>query len=264
MKFDSTQNNSMQALSPDEQDVYAWQTCVPDFGERGQLALKNAAVLVTRCGGVGSAVAYYLAAAGIGRLVLAHGGDVRPDDLNRQILMTHAAIGAPRVDCAARRLKELNPRLSVEAVNENVAEHNAARLVDGVDLVVDCAPLFTERFLLNREAVRRGIPLVECAMFELDAQITSILPGKTPCLACLYPADPPMWQRRFPVFGAVAGTIGALAGLEAIKIIAAFGSPLYGRMLLCDLREMTFKTSTLNRNAACPVCAACFPAQGSD
>ena len=255
MKSDSEKPNPAHELSPGERDTFAWQTSVPDFGERGQLALKTASVLITRCGGVGSAVAYYLAAAGIGRLVLAHGGDVRADDLNRQILMTHEGIGAPRVDCAARRLKELNPRLIVEAHNENISESNAARLVDSVDLVVDCAPLFKERFLLNREVVRRGIPLVECAMYEMDAQITSIIPGKTPCLACLYPSDPPMWHRKFPVFGAVAGLLGTLAATEAIKLIAGFGSPLYGRMLLCDLREMTFKTANLKRNAECAVCA---------
>jgi molybdopterin/thiamine biosynthesis adenylyltransferase len=250
--------NAAQQLGTEEEDVYAWQMSVPDFGETGQLALKNASVLVTRCGGVGSAAAYYLAAAGIGRLVLAHGGNVRPNDLNRQILMTHQSVGTPRVESAARRLYELNPRLCVETVNENISEHNAQRLADRVDLIIDCAPLFKERFLLNSEAVRRKIPLVECAMYEMDAQLTSILPGKTPCLACLYPINPPMWQRKFPVFGGVAGMVGALGAMEAIKIIAGFGSPLHGRMLLSNMRDMTFKTVTLRRNPQCPVCRACW------
>src|SRR5208337_1528569 len=126
-------------LTNEERALYEWQMWVPDFGEKGQETLKGASVLVSRCGGVGSAAAYYLAAAGVGRLVLAHGGDLKPGDLNRQILMTHDWLGKPRVESAARRLKELNPRICVETVAENIGEHNAARLVEQVDVVVDCA-----------------------------------------------------------------------------------------------------------------------------
>jgi len=242
------------ALTDAERDVYTWQMWVPDFGEKGQQALKNASVLISRCGGIGGAAAYALAAAGVGRLVLAHGGNVRPNDLNRQLLMTHDGIGTPRVESAARRLRELNPRLLIETASENISEENARRLVEKVDVVVDCAPLFRERYLLNREAVRRKIPLIECAMYEMDAQVTSILPGKTPCLSCLYPADPPLWKREFPVFGAVAAMIGSLGATEAIKIIAGFGEPLYSRLLLCNTREMTFKTVQIKRNPDCAVC----------
>jgi len=246
-------------LSDVERDVYTWQMWTPGFGERGQQALKNASVLITRTGGVGGAAAYELAAAGIGRLVLAHAGNVRPNDLNRQLLMTHDWIGKPRVESAARRLRELNPRLEVEAVAENISEQNAERLVAGVDLVVDCAPLFRERYLLNRECVRRKIPLIECAMYEFEAQITSLLPGKTPCLACLYPNDPPAWKREFPVFGAVAGMAGCIGATEAIKIISGVGEPLYGRMLLCNLREMKFRTASMQRNPDCAVCNGEIP-----
>jgi len=91
-------------------------------------------------------------------------------------------------------------------------------------------------------------------MYEMDAQVTSILPGKTPCLSCLYPADPPLWKREFPVFGAVAAMIGSLGATEAIKIIAGFGEPLYSRLLLCNTREMTFKTVQIKRNPDCAVC----------
>ncbi|NUN96818.1 MAG: ThiF family adenylyltransferase, partial [Candidatus Omnitrophica bacterium] len=120
---------------------------IPGFGEEGQVRLRNASVLISRCGGLGGVVAYELAAAGIGRLVLAHAGNVKPSDLNRQILMTHAGIGTSRVESASQKLRELNPRLEIEAVAENVKQENAARLVGSVDLVVDCAPLFEERFL---------------------------------------------------------------------------------------------------------------------
>ena len=241
-------------LTPAERAQYEWQLSVPGFGEEGQERLKGASVLISRCGGVGGTVAYELAAAGVGRLVLAHAGNLRANDLNRQLLMTHDWIGKPRMELAARRLRELNPHIEVEAVAENINQSNVERLVGQVDLIVDCAPLFSERFLLNREAVRRGKPMVDCAMYELDAQITTILPGRTPCLACLYPADPPAWKRQFPVFGAVAGMIGSLAALEAIKVIARFGEPLLGRLLIGNLRDMTFRTLGVNRKADCPVC----------
>jgi molybdopterin/thiamine biosynthesis adenylyltransferase len=227
---------------------------VQGFGEAGQEKLKSAAVLISRCGGVGGAAAYQLAAAGVGKLILAHAGAVKPSDLNRQILMTHAGIGTPRAELAARRLRELNPRLEVEAVPENVSEANAARLVAAADLVVDCAPLFRERFLLNREAVRQQKPLVECAMYELELQLTTIRPGATPCLACLYPDEPTAWRREFPVFGAVAGAAGSLAAMEAIKVLSGLGRPLLGEMLVGDLRDMSFQKLKLTRDPACKVC----------
>ena len=155
-------------------------------------------------------MAYQLAAAGVGRLILAHAGTIKPSDLNRQLLMTHAALGTPRVDNAARRLKELNPWLEVVAVPENVSADNVVRLVGMADVVVDCAPVFTERLLMNEQAVRQNKPLVECAMYELSAQVTTILPGRTACLACRTPEPPPNWNRRFPVFGAVSGAAGCL------------------------------------------------------
>ncbi len=244
-----------EPLTDEERAVYEWQLWVPEFGEAGQERLKGASVLVSRCGGLGSVVAYELAAAGVGKLVIAHAGNVKPSDLNRQLLMTHDWLGKPRVESAERRLKELNPRLEIVAVNENINEENAAGIVEQVDLIVDCAPLFSERFAMNRQAVLQGKPIVECAMYDMEAQLTSIVPGKTPCLACLHPADPPAWKREFPVFGAVSGTIGCLGAMEAIKLLAGLGEPLTGRMLTCDLRDMTFRVRSLSRNANCPVCA---------
>ncbi|MBL8793404.1 MAG: HesA/MoeB/ThiF family protein [Planctomycetia bacterium] len=249
----------MTDLTDHERAVYEWQMWVADFGETGQRALKQATVLVSRVGGVGGTAAYYLAAAGVGRLILAHAGNIRPSDLNRQLLMTDAALGTSRVESAARRLRELNPRVEVTAVPENINADNVARLVGQADLICDCAPLFGERFLMNREAVRQGKPLVDSAMYDLEAQLTTVLPGRTPCLACLYPAEPPAWKRQFPVFGAVAGSIGSLAALEAIKVLAGFGEPLASRMLLCSLRDMTFRTVQLERNPRCAVCGTKDP-----
>ena len=167
----------MPPLTDEERAVYEWQIWVPGFGETGQQKLRDASVLVSRVGGLGSVVAYELAAAGIGRLVLAHAGNIKPSDLNRQLLMTHAGLGTSRVESAQRRLKELNPRLEILSVAENLSEANAERLVGEVDLVVDCAPLFPERFAMNRQCIEQKKPLVDCAMYDLEGQVTTILPG---------------------------------------------------------------------------------------
>lgn len=243
-----------QPLTDADRERYQWQLWTPGFGEEGQRRLKGASVLVSRCGGVGGSVAAALAAAGVGRLVLAHAGNLRLNDLNRQLLMTTEGVGTPRADLAARRLRELNPTVEIEPVAENVREANVERLVGGVDLVAVCAPTFAERLLMNRAAVRQGKPLVDCAMYEMQAQVTTVVPGKTPCLACLYPAEPPHWKREFPVFGAVSGVVGCLGAAEAIKVLAGLGEPLLGRMLLCDLGDMTFQKVSLNRRPDCPVC----------
>jgi len=241
-------------LSDIEKEVYSWQTTVEGFGEKGQRKLKNASVMISRIGGLGGLVAYELAAAGVGRLILAHGGDLKPSDLNRQLLMKSKAVGSSRMDCAVERLKELNPRLEITPIPENVTESNVSDLVAEADVVVDCAPLFEERYLMNREAFKQGKPLVECSMFEMEAHITSFKPGSTGCLHCLYPEKPDYWQRRFPVFGAVSGMVGCLGAMEAIKIIAGLGEPLFGRLLTCDLKSMKFHQVHLRPSPNCPVC----------
>ncbi len=243
-----------QKLTDEEKATYEWQMWVPGFGETGQEHLKGASVLVSRCGGLGSVVAYELAAAGVGRLVLAHGGNIKHSDLNRQLLMTHEGLGKSRVESAERRLRELNPRLEIEAYNSNVNKENVRELVSQVDLVVDCAPLFEERFLMNQEAVAQNKPIIECAMYDLEAQLTTVIPGETPCLACLYPEAPAHWKREFPVFGAVSGAIGCLAVMEAIKVISGLGETLAGEMLTCDLRDMTFRRRGILRNPDCKIC----------
>lgn len=241
-------------LTDEERAVYAWQMSVEDFGEAGQQKLRNSSVLISRVGGLGSVVAYELAAAGIGKLVLAHAGDVKPSDLNRQLLMTHDWVGKPRIESAARRLNELNPRLEIVSVSENISPQNADSLVRQSDLVVDCAPLFEERLAMNAAAFRQNKPMVECAMYDLESSITTFVPGETPCLACLVPHPPQVWKRRFPVFGAVSGTVGCMAAMEAIKVLAGFGSALQSQMLTFDLRDMTFRKRGIQRRPDCEVC----------
>ena len=241
-------------LTPEEQAIHEWQTWIPGLGEEGQRRLKGATVLVSRVGGVGGAVAYALAAAGVGKLILAHAGNIKPSDLNRQWLMTHAGIGTPRLDMAVRRLRELNPRLEIEATPENISGANAATLVARADLAVCCAPLFQERLAMNEACVRLGKPMVDAAMHELTGQITTIFPGQTACLACRVPMIPPEWKRQFPVLGAVAGTVGMLAATEVVKVITGLGEPLRDRLLSFDLRDMRFRTVRLHRRPDCEVC----------
>ena len=246
--------SDLPKLTDAEREVYSWQTTVAGFGEEGQRRLKAATVMVSRIGGVGGLVAYELAAVGVGRLVLAHAGKLKPSDLNRQLLMRHDALGQARIDTAVESLKALNPRLEIVAVPANVTEANAAKLVGQADVVVDCAPLFEERFAMNAACVRLAKPMVECAMYETEAHITSFAPGRTGCLRCLYPEEPDDWKRRFPVIGAVSGAVGCFGAMEAIKIITGLGEPLFNRLVTCDLRAMTFNSVRLQQRSDCPIC----------
>jgi molybdopterin-synthase adenylyltransferase len=242
------------SLTDEERAIYEWQLWVEGFGEAGQMRLKNSTVLVSRAGGVGGTLALHLAAAGVGRLILAHAGNLRPDDLNRQLLMSHAGLDQPRAEQAARRLREFNPHIDIVPIAENITPANVANLVAQADVVASCAPLFSERLLMNRAAVQQGKPLVDCAMYELEGQLVTVIPGRTPCLACLYPEEPAAWKREFPVFSAVAGTIASLGAMEVIKLLAGLSEPLAGVMLVCDLANMSFRKIQLRRNEACAVC----------
>ena len=244
------------SLSAEERAIYEWQMWVPGMGEEGQLKLKNASVLVSRVGGLGGLVALELAAAGIGKLILAHGGVLQPSDLNRQLLQTHDHIGKPRIDSIVRRLKDLNPRCDIIGVPENASEANADALVAQADIVVDAAPMFQERLALNASAFRAGKPMVECAMHTLDASVTTFVPGKTGCLACYIPEVPPTWKRQFPVFGAVSGTAACIGAMEVIKLLTGIGSTLQGELLSMNLSTMQFRKVRLPKRADCAVCGA--------
>lgn len=243
-------------LTPEERAIYEWQMWVPGVGEEGQRKLKGASVLISRVGGLGGLVALELAAAGIGRLILAHGGDLKPADLNRQLLQTHDHIGQPRMDSIVRRLNELNPRIEIIGVPENVTAENAGSLVGQADIVVDAAPMFQERLALNDAAMRLGKPMVECAMHTLEVSVTTFIPGQTGCLRCYVPEVPPAWKRQFPVFGAVSGTAACIGAMEVIKLITGIGLPLAGELLTMDLGNNTTRRVKLPRRQDCAGCAA--------
>jgi molybdopterin/thiamine biosynthesis adenylyltransferase len=247
---------NLPPLNDDDRARYEWQMWTPGFGEEGQQKLKGASVLISRAGGVGGTVAYELAAAGIGKIVIAHAGETKPSDLNRQLLMTTENMGKNRADCAAKTLIALNPTIEVVPISENISDDNAERIVSMVDVVVDCAPLFPERYAMNAQAVAQGKPMVECAMYDFESHLTTIVPGQGPCLRCLYPEAPPYWKREFPVFGGVSGTVACLAAVEVIKVISGLGQPLIGRLLQIDMRDMTTKTLRVAREPDCAVCGS--------
>lgn len=246
--------NKLAPLTDEERATYEWQMWVPGIGEEGQRKLKAVSVLISRVGGLGGAVALELAAAGVGRLILAHAGNLKPGDLNRQVLMRHYALGTSRIECAATTLHTLNPRIDIVAVGENISRDNAEQLVRDADVVVSCAPLFEERYLLNEQAVRLKKPIIDCAMYELTGQIATTIPGQSACLRCRVPSPPDDWQRQFPVFGAVSGTAGCIGAMEAIKLICGIGEPLVNRLLVFDLRDMRFRVFRTRQRPDCPVC----------
>ena len=242
-------------LTEEDRAIYEWQLDVPGFGEEGQEKLRNTTALVSRVGGLGGPIAFALAAAGIGKLILVHAGNLRKDDLNRQILMQWEGLGKPRVESAAKTLAAFNPKVEVEIRNENFSETNAAALVSRADIVFASAPLFEERFLMNRECVRQNKTMVDCAMYSLEGHVMPIVPGETPCLACLFPETPPHWKRRFPVFGAVSALVANIGVVEGLKLIADFGSTSQGKMMLIDANRFNIRKIDVTRRVDCLVCS---------
>jgi molybdopterin/thiamine biosynthesis adenylyltransferase len=241
-------------LTPTEIERYRRQMQLPGLGETGQLKLKDTTALVTGVGGLGGTAALYLAVAGVGRLILVRGGDLIRDDLNRQVLMTDDWVGKPRVYKAQETLQALNPDIQIDAVCEYVSADNIGPLVQQADITLDCAFDFKERDLLNTACVAHGKPMVEAAMNAMEAYLTTIVPGQTPCLTCLYP-EKPEWDRwGFGVLGAVSGTLACLAALEAIKLITGLGEPLLGQLLTMDLARAEFAKRRSYHDPDCPTC----------
>ena len=239
-----------------EIDRYRRQIMLPGFGEAAQEKLKASTVLVTGVGGLGGTAALYLAVAGVGRLILVRGGDLQRDDLNRQVLMTDDWVGKPRVFKAQQTLAALNPDIAIEAICEYVTPDNVDRLVRSADLALGCAFDFQERDLLNAACVTWGKPMIEAAMNAMEAYLTTIVPGQTPCLTCLFP-EKPVWDRwGFGVLGAVSGTLACLTALEAIKLITGLGEPLRGYLLTMDLARAEFAKRHAYHDPNCPICGS--------
>ncbi len=242
-------------LTLKEIERYRRQIQLPGFGEEAQQKLKASTALVTGVGGLGGTVALYLAVAGIGKLILVRGGELRLDDMNRQILMTDDWVGQPRVFKAQETLNKINPDVEIEAINEYITPENVDFLVQKSDIALDCPHNFTERDLLNEACVRWQKPMVEAAMNGMEAYLTTIMPGKTGCLSCLFPEKPDWDRRAFGVLGAVSGTLACLAALEGIKVLTNFDQPLYSQLLTMDLTQMNFNKYRTYHDPNCPVCS---------
>lgn len=245
----------MVRLTDRDREMFKRQIQMPGFGEEAQTRLRNSSALVTRVGGLGGPAALYLAMAGIGRLVIAHSGDLTWSNLNRQILMRYDYVGRPRMECATELFTRLNPNVELIAVGENANEANAREWVAQVDIVCDCPPTFEERYALNKACVELRKPMIEAAMYGMEGTLTTLVPGETPCLACLVPEPPAWWKPLgFPVLGAVSAALGCFAAIEAIKVLTGFGKPLKGQMLTYDADEMEFLKFPVKRRPDCPVC----------
>ena len=246
----------MNDLNDLDRSIYEWQLDLPGFGETGQAILRNSTALVSRAGGLGGPLCFSLAAAGFGKIRIAHGGELRLDDLNRQVLMAYDRVGELRIQSIEETLQRFNPHIEIELVAENVVQENAAELTEGVGIVFAAAPLFEERLLMNEQCVNRGIPFVDCAMFAMEGRVIPIVPGKTPCLACLYPEIPPHWKRRFPVIGAVSALAANIGAIEGIKLLTGIDQAQTGKMIYFDSGSMNFQNIGIKRNPKCEVCGS--------
>ena len=225
------------------------------LGVSGQKALKDATVMVAGIGGLGGTAALYLAAAGIGKLILAHEGVIVPPDLNRQILMDSEHLGMERMNTAIQQLKRLNPYVEIEGYNSKIEHHISKPWVESADIVIDARYDFPERYALNRMCVETGTPMVEAAMYGFEISLTTIIPGETPCLECLYPNLEPHWEPfGFPVLGATSGIAGCLAALEVVKWITGVGTTYAGVMHRFNSLDFTCYSV---HTAANPNCACC-------
>jgi molybdopterin/thiamine biosynthesis adenylyltransferase len=242
-------------LRPEEWERYARQVGPGVLTREGQQRLKQATVLVTRVGGMGGPAAVSLTMAGVGRVIIAHGGRLISPDLNRQVLGSESGLGLPRVPAFAERLRSLNRFVEIEAIDQEPDDSDAAALARRCELFVSAPPTFAERLRLNRAAVAAGIPLIDAAQWGLSGTLTVVRPGQTACLECLYPSPPP-FEEDFPVVGAISAAIGSLAALEAIKILSGAGRPLWGRMLTYDAHAGFVSSVQLARRPDCPCCGA--------
>lgn len=243
-----------------ELERYSRQIRIEGFGLESQRRLKAATVMISRVGGVGGTVAMHLARAGIGRLIIVHGGHIVPEYLNRMQLALPEDLDRPCTEVFVEKLKAINPDLDIIAVPENVSEDNVAQLVSKANLVVDGAPLFEERYLMNQAAVRQGKPLVMGAMYSTEGYVTTIVPGETPCLACIYPKKPDYWTniKVFPAIGPGPVIVGSMAAMEAIKVLTGFGQPLKNVLWFFDLETNIVRRLRTDRRSDCPVCQDSF------
>ena len=244
---------AQSVLTREDLERYDRQIRYDGFGEEGQEKLKTSHVIVAGAGGLGCPASTYLACAGVGRITIIDDGIVDLSNLNRQILHWQEDIGQKKVASATAKLARLNPSVQILPKATRITRRNATRLIKGANVVIDAMDNFEARAVLNQACVSEAIPFIHGGVWGLCGQVTTIIPGETPCLECIYP-EKPVDQGVFPVFGVTPGLIAMIQAVEAIKIIAGFGRLLAGRMLYINEANMDFCLRELIKNPDCPVC----------
>ncbi len=241
-------------FTDDEVERYARHLVLREIGGPGQQKLKAARVLIVGAGGLGAPAALYLAAAGVGEIALVDPDTVALSNLQRQVLYATGDEGAPKVARAAERLAALNPNVRVVPIAQMLTAANAAELVAGHDLVLDGTDDFATRFAVNAACVATGVTLVSGAIGRWTGQV-GVFAGR-PCYQCLVPEIPPDAETCsvVGVVGALAGAIGSMMALEAVKLIAGAGEPLTGRLLIYDALAAESRTVRIGADPHCPVC----------
>jgi molybdopterin-synthase adenylyltransferase len=238
---------------------YDRQIMMSHFGEKGQEKLKKSRVLIAGVGGLGSAAAFYLTAAGVGALRIVDKDQVDLSNLNRQILHWEPDIDRSKVESAREKLSQLNSGIDLDIRKDEINEETLPLLMEGCDLVLDGLDNFPTRYLINQQILRQGIPFIYGGILGMMGMVTMIMPGQTPCLKCLFPQAPP--PQKFPVLGTTPGIVGLIEANEAIKYLVGFGKLLSGRLLVYNGLDMRFSEVRIEANPDCPVCAG-FPKNG--
>lgn len=239
---------------------YSRHLLIPEVGLEGQRRLKAASALIIGTGGLGSPVALYLAAAGVGHIGLVDYDVVDSSNLQRQVIHGTAGLGELKVESARRRMLDLNPGIQVDAYNEPLTSQNALDIAREYDVLVDGTDNFPTRYLTNDACVLLGKPNVYGSIFRFDGQVSVFDARRGPCYRCLFPEPPPPGLvpscAEGGVLGVLPGTIGTLQATEALKLLLNIGEPLIGRLLLYDALDLSFTTVKLKKN---PRCKACGP-----
>jgi len=240
---------------------YGRHILLDDIGIEGQERLLGATALIVGAGGLGSPAALYLAAAGVGTLLIADGDTVDASNLQRQILHREHSIGLAKVDSAARTLAELNPDTRIERIAERLSGDALLQAVARSQVVLDCSDNFATRHAVNRACFAAGVPLVSGAAIRFDGQLSVFDPraADSPCYHCVFPQTESLEEVRCAVMGVFApltGIVGTMQAAEALKVLGGFGRPAIGRLLLIDSRSLQIDSVTLARDPNCSVCAA--------
>ncbi|MBF8247876.1 MAG: molybdopterin biosynthesis protein MoeB [Bacteroidetes bacterium] len=246
------------AFSLDEFRRYGRHLIMPEVGLEGQRKLKSSSVLVVGAGGLGSPVALYLAAAGVGRIGIADSDTVDLTNLQRQILHSTEDLGQPKTESAGRRLRNLNPEIEIEMHRARLSSENALDILKDFDVVVDGTDNFPSRYLLNDACVLLGKPNVYGSIFRFEGQVSVFDAEDGPCYRCVYPEPPPPGLvpscAEGGVLGVLPGIIGTLQASEVIKLLLGIGESLMGRMLLFDALKVQFRELKIRKDPKCPVC----------